>query len=58
MRRLEVDREALTADGARIAAVTLQLAGRGDLSALAAELTELEGVRAAPHRHRDPLDEE
>jgi putative Mg2+ transporter-C (MgtC) family protein len=57
VRRLEVDREALTADGARIAAVTLQLAGRGDLSALAAELTELEGVRAA-RTGTGPLDEE
>ncbi|HWM59895.1 MAG TPA: hypothetical protein VNO83_18860 [Pseudonocardia sp.] len=57
VRRLEVDREALTADRARIAAVTLQLAGRGDLSALAAELTELDGVRAA-RTGTGPLDEE
>jgi putative Mg2+ transporter-C (MgtC) family protein len=33
--------------GDRIAAVTLQLAGRGDLSSLAGELAELPGVRAA-----------
>jgi putative Mg2+ transporter-C (MgtC) family protein len=47
VRRVEVDREAVDDNGDRVAAVTLQLTGRGDLSALAAELTELGGVRAA-----------
>ena len=47
VRRVEVDREAVDDNGDRVAAVTLQLTGRGDLTALAAELTELGGVRAA-----------
>jgi putative Mg2+ transporter-C (MgtC) family protein len=47
VRRVEVDREATADDGRRVAAVTLRLAGRGDLTALAAELTELAGIRAA-----------
>jgi putative Mg2+ transporter-C (MgtC) family protein len=45
--RVEVTREATTADGHRVAAVSLRLTGRGDLTALAAELTELPGIRAA-----------
>ena len=58
VRRVMVDREATTADGHREATVTLQLTGRGDLTALAAELTELRGVRAARTGADAGLDEE
>jgi putative Mg2+ transporter-C (MgtC) family protein len=56
VRRVEVDRETVTDDGSRVAAVTLQLTGRGDLTALAAELTELRGVRAARTGGDAPLE--
>jgi putative Mg2+ transporter-C (MgtC) family protein len=46
VRRVEVARETIAEDGRRVAAVTLRLTGRGDLNALAAELTELDGIRA------------
>ncbi len=48
-------REDLDDTGGRVAAVTLQLAGRGDLGSLAGELAELPGVRAA---HTGPADPE
>ncbi len=44
---IDVTREDLDDAGDRIAAVTLQLAGRGDLGSLAGELAELPGVRTA-----------
>jgi putative Mg2+ transporter-C (MgtC) family protein len=44
---IDVTREDLDDAGERIAAVTLQLAGRGDLGSLAGELAELPGVRTA-----------
>jgi putative Mg2+ transporter-C (MgtC) family protein len=43
---IEVTREDLD-DGSRVAAVTLELAGRGDLGDLAGELAELPGVHTA-----------
>ena len=58
VRPVMVDREATTADGHREATVTLQLTGRGDLTAPAAELTELRGVRAARTGADAGLDEE
>ena len=57
VRRLEVDREATTPEGNRIAAVVLRLAGRGDLNALAAQLSELPGIRRASTSSDDALDE-
>jgi putative Mg2+ transporter-C (MgtC) family protein len=47
VRRVEVAREAVADDGRRVAGVSLWLTGRGDLTALAAELTELDGIRTA-----------
>src|SRR3954471_4367235 len=44
---IDVTREGLDDAGDRIAAVTLQLAGRGDLGSLAGKLAELPGVRTA-----------
>jgi putative Mg2+ transporter-C (MgtC) family protein len=44
---IDVTREDCDDAGDRIAAVTLQLAGRGDLGSLAGELAELPGVRTA-----------
>jgi putative Mg2+ transporter-C (MgtC) family protein len=55
---LEVDRESLTDEGHRVASVTLTLAGRGNLVALAAEIAQLPGVRAARTGAEDQLDEE
>jgi putative Mg2+ transporter-C (MgtC) family protein len=55
---LAIARETLGDDGDRVAAVTLQLAGRGDLAALATELAEVEGVRSARTGHEDAFDEE
>ena len=52
---IDVTREDHDDAGDRIAAVTLQLAGRGDLGNLAGELAELPGVRAA---HAGPDDHE
>lgn len=51
---LEIARES-TAD---TAAVTLRLAGRGDLTALATELSEIDGVRSARTGHEDTFEEE
>jgi len=50
---IDVTREDLDDAGDRIAAVTLELVGRGDLGSLAGELAELLGVRAA---HTGPAD--
>ncbi len=47
VRGVQVTQEGLDPAGTRVAAVTLQLDGRGDLGALAAELSELTGVRSA-----------
>jgi putative Mg2+ transporter-C (MgtC) family protein len=55
---LEVDRESLTEEGHRVASVTLTLAGRGNLVALAAEIAQLPGVRAARTGAEEPLDEQ
>jgi putative Mg2+ transporter-C (MgtC) family protein len=55
---LAIARESVSDDGARVAAVTLRLAGRGDLTALAGELAEVEGVRSARTGHEDTFDEE
>lgn len=55
--RVEVDREATTSDGRRTAAVVLGLTGRGDLHALAAELSELPGIRRASAGNDETLDE-
>ena len=55
---VEVDRESTTDEGRRIARVTLTLAGRGDLAALAAEVAQLPGVRAARTGDEDLLDEQ
>jgi putative Mg2+ transporter-C (MgtC) family protein len=57
VQRVEVDREATTADGRRTTAVVLRLAGRGDLTTLAAELSELPGIRRASTSSEDQLDE-
>jgi putative Mg2+ transporter-C (MgtC) family protein len=58
VRRVEVAREAVTDDGRRVAAVTLRLTGRGDLNRLAAEMTELDGIRAVRTGEDDePFDE-
>jgi putative Mg2+ transporter-C (MgtC) family protein len=54
---LEVDREGTTDEGHRVASVTLTLAGRGDIVALAAEIAQIPGVRAARTGAED-LDEE
>ena len=45
-----VHRESTAADGARVAALTLRLDGRGDLAGLAATLSETAGVRSAETR--------
>jgi putative Mg2+ transporter-C (MgtC) family protein len=55
VRDIDVTREALDDDGGRVAAVTLELAGRGDLGNLAGELAELPGVHAA---HTGPTEQE
>ncbi|MEQ3554842.1 MgtC/SapB family protein [Pseudonocardia nematodicida] len=44
---VSVHRESTADDGARVAALTLRLDGRGDLPALAAALAETPGVRSA-----------
>jgi putative Mg2+ transporter-C (MgtC) family protein len=56
VRGMDVDREGVDDEGARVAAVTLRLDGRGDLTALAGELAELPAVRFAA-TGRGPLDE-
>ena len=55
---VEVDREGTTEEGLRVASVTLTLDGRGDLVALAAEIAQLDGVRAARTGAEEPLDEQ
>jgi putative Mg2+ transporter-C (MgtC) family protein len=55
---VEVHRESITEEGQRVATVILTLAGRGDLVALAAEVAQLPGVRAARTGAEDPLDEQ
>jgi putative Mg2+ transporter-C (MgtC) family protein len=55
---VEVDREGTTEEGHRVATVTLHLAGRGDLAALAAEVAQLPGVRTARTGADDRLDEQ
>jgi putative Mg2+ transporter-C (MgtC) family protein len=57
VRRVEVAKEAIADDGRRVAAVTLRLTGRGDLTALAAELTELDGIRAVRTGDEDRFEE-
>ena len=52
-----VDRNVVTDDGRRIAAVTLELAGRGDLAGLARAGAELIGVRHASTGREQPVDE-
>jgi putative Mg2+ transporter-C (MgtC) family protein len=55
---VEVDREGVTDEGRRIASVTLTLAGRRDLMALAADIAHLPGVRAARTGDEDSVDEQ
>ncbi|GAA2855254.1 hypothetical protein GCM10010472_10660 [Pseudonocardia halophobica] len=55
---LAIARESVSDDGAGVAAVPLRLAGRGDLTALASELAEVEGVRSARTGHEDAFDVE
>ncbi|MGZ4508228.1 MAG: MgtC/SapB family protein [Blastococcus sp.] len=55
---VEVDREGMTDEGHRVASVTLTLAGRGDLAALAAEVAQLPGVRMARTGDEDLIDEQ
>ncbi|HEV7186566.1 MAG TPA: MgtC/SapB family protein [Blastococcus sp.] len=55
---VEVDREGTTDEGHRVASVTLTLAGKGDLMALAAEAAQLPGVRAARTGDDESLDEQ
>lgn len=55
---LEVERESVSEEGQRVASVTLTLAGRGDLMTLAAEISQLPGVRAARTGAEEPLDEQ
>ncbi|MEC3981471.1 MgtC/SapB family protein [Amycolatopsis sp. H20-H5] len=57
VRHVEVHRETVTDEGQRVAAVTLLLDGRGDLTDLAAELAELPGVQRTSTGRDDPLDE-
>jgi putative Mg2+ transporter-C (MgtC) family protein len=54
---VEVDREGIDEDGRRVATVALELAGRGNLAALAAEVAQLDGVRTARTGTEEPLDE-
>ena len=55
---VEVNREAIAADGERVAFVTLHLAGKGELTALAAELAQLPGVRGARIGPSDAFDDQ
>jgi putative Mg2+ transporter-C (MgtC) family protein len=55
---VEVSREGTTDDGHRVATVELQLRGRGNLPALAAEIVQLPGVRAARTGDEDMFDEQ
>ncbi|GEL26661.1 putative magnesium transport MgtC family protein [Pseudonocardia sulfidoxydans NBRC 16205] len=54
---LAIDRETIAADGQRIAAVTLDLEGRGDVTALAGDVAELAGVRSTATGRDETLDE-
>jgi putative Mg2+ transporter-C (MgtC) family protein len=54
---VEVDREGVDDEGHRVARVTLELAGRGDLPSLAADVAQLPGVRTARTGEDDVLDE-
>ncbi|GJF01925.1 membrane protein [Pseudonocardia sp. D17] len=54
---LEIDRESVTDDGQRVAAVTLNLAGRGDLTALAGDVAEMAGVRSTATGRDEAPDE-
>jgi len=54
---LAIDRETIADDGPRIAAVTLDLAGRGDVTALAGDVAELAGVRGTATGRDETLDE-
>ncbi|GAY07867.1 hypothetical protein [Pseudonocardia sp. N23] len=54
---LAIDRETVPDDGGRIAAVALDLAGRGDLTALAGDVAELAGVRSTATGREETLDE-
>jgi len=54
---VEIDREGTTDEGHRVASVTLTLAGKGDLMALAGEAAQLPGVRKARTGEDDSLDE-
>ncbi|SHL28977.1 putative Mg2+ transporter-C (MgtC) family protein [Pseudonocardia thermophila] len=56
VRGVEIDREDREDSGGRYTAVALQLDGRGDLTDLAGEVSELPGVRFAA-TGREPLDE-
>jgi putative Mg2+ transporter-C (MgtC) family protein len=55
---VEVDREGTDEEGHRVATVALELAGRGDLPTLAAEIAQVPGVRTARTGAEDPLDEQ
>lgn len=57
--RVAVHRETVSDDGARVAPLTLRLEGRSDLTGLAGQLAELEGVRSAVAGSRpvDPDDD-
>ncbi|WP_296147843.1 MULTISPECIES: hypothetical protein [unclassified Pseudonocardia] len=57
MQGLAIDRETIADDGPRIAAVTLDLAGRGDVTALAGDVAELAGVRGTATGRDETLDE-
>jgi putative Mg2+ transporter-C (MgtC) family protein len=57
VRGIEIDREELDRDGSRVAAVTLKLDGLGDLGDLAADLTELPGVRSAATGREELVDD-
>ncbi|WP_449301274.1 MgtC/SapB family protein [Pseudonocardia hispaniensis] len=56
VQHVEVDRASTTNEGQRVAAVTLLLEGRGELSGLAGELAELPGVRSAAAGHEDAVE--
>ncbi|WP_051232077.1 MgtC/SapB family protein [Pseudonocardia asaccharolytica] len=56
VQHVSVERASVTDEGQRIAAVTLLLEGRGEVSGLAGELAELPGVRSAAAGHEDPVE--
>jgi putative Mg2+ transporter-C (MgtC) family protein len=55
---LEVVRETTGSHGERLAAVTLRLAGRGDLHALTSEIAELDGVGSAGTGREESFDDD